>query len=49
MFGNVRPDMKLAQEEVFGPILAVIPFASEDEVVGMANSTIYGLAATLWT
>jgi aldehyde dehydrogenase (NAD+)/betaine-aldehyde dehydrogenase len=49
VFGNVRSDMRLAQEEVFGPILAVIPFESEDEVVRMANSTIYGLAATVWT
>lgn len=49
VFGGVRSDMALAQEEVFGPILAVIPFSTEDEVVAMANSTIYGLAATLWT
>jgi acyl-CoA reductase-like NAD-dependent aldehyde dehydrogenase len=49
VFGGVRSDMRLAQEEVFGPVLAVIPFTTEDEVVQMANSTIYGLAATLWT
>jgi betaine-aldehyde dehydrogenase len=49
VFDGVRQDMHLAQEEVFGPVLAVIPFATEDEVVQMANSTIYGLAATLWT
>lgn len=49
VFGSVSSDMRLAQEEVFGPILAVIPFKDEDEVVRMANSTIYGLAATLWT
>ncbi len=49
VFGGVRSTMTLAQEEVFGPILAVIPFESEDEVVAMANGTIYGLAATLWT
>lgn len=49
VFGKVRSDMRLAQEEVFGPILAVLPFESEDEVVQMANSTIYGLAATVWT
>jgi betaine-aldehyde dehydrogenase len=49
VFGDVRPDMRLAQEEVFGPILAVIPFETEDEVVQAANSTIYGLAATIWT
>jgi len=49
VFGDVSSDMRLAQEEVFGPILAVIPFETEDEVVRMANSTIYGLAATIWT
>ena len=49
VFGGVHADMRLAQEEVFGPVLAVIPFSTEDEVVGMANSTIYGLAATIWT
>jgi acyl-CoA reductase-like NAD-dependent aldehyde dehydrogenase len=49
VFGGVNQDMRLAQEEVFGPVLAVIPFESEDEVVRMANSTIYGLAATIWT
>jgi aldehyde dehydrogenase (NAD+)/betaine-aldehyde dehydrogenase len=49
VFDQVRQDMHLAQEEVFGPVLAVIPFSSEDEVVRAANATIYGLAATLWT
>jgi acyl-CoA reductase-like NAD-dependent aldehyde dehydrogenase len=49
VFGGVVQTMRLAQEEVFGPVLAVIPFESEDEVVRMANSTIYGLAATIWT
>jgi acyl-CoA reductase-like NAD-dependent aldehyde dehydrogenase len=49
IFGAVSQSMRLAQEEVFGPVLAVIPFKDEDEVVSMANSTIYGLAATVWT
>ena len=49
VFDQVQADMRLAQEEVFGPVLAVIPFQSEDDVVRMANSTIYGLAATIWT
>jgi aldehyde dehydrogenase (NAD+)/betaine-aldehyde dehydrogenase len=41
--------MTIAQEEVFGPVLAVIPFKDDSEVVEMANNTIYGLAATIWT
>jgi acyl-CoA reductase-like NAD-dependent aldehyde dehydrogenase len=49
VFGNVSSDMRLAQNEVFGPVLAVIPFETEDEVVTAANSTIFGLAATIWT
>ena len=49
VFEGVRQDMNLAQEEVFGPVLAVIPFTTEDEVVQATNSTIYGLAATIWT
>jgi betaine-aldehyde dehydrogenase len=49
VFGSVQADMRLAREEVFGPVLAVIRFSDEDEMVRMANSTIYGLAATLWT
>ncbi len=49
VFGQVSQDMRLAQNEVFGPVLAVIPFETEDEVVTAANSTIFGLAATIWT
>jgi aldehyde dehydrogenase (NAD+)/betaine-aldehyde dehydrogenase len=49
VFDQVRADMSLAREEVFGPVLAVIPFDDDDELVRMANSTIYGLAATIWT
>lgn len=49
VFGNVSSDMRLAQNEVFGPVLAVIPFETEDEVVAAANSTMFGLAATIWT
>lgn len=49
IFTNVRPDMKIAQEEIFGPVLSVIPFHSEDEAARIANATIYGLTATVWT
>jgi phenylacetaldehyde dehydrogenase len=46
---DVRQDMQLVQEEVFGPVLAVMPFDDLDEVVALANQTAYGLAATVWT
>jgi aldehyde dehydrogenase (NAD+) len=49
IFSEVVPEMRIANEEVFGPLLAVIPFDSEDEAVRIANSTIYGLAAGVWT
>jgi gamma-glutamyl-gamma-aminobutyraldehyde dehydrogenase len=44
-----QPDSVLAQEEVFGPVCAVIPFDNEDHAVEIANDTEYGLAAALWT
>ena len=40
---------KIAQEEVFGPVLSVIPFEDEDEAIEIANDVIYGLAAGVWT
>ena len=46
---NAGPDSYLAQNEVFGPVLALFPFSSEEEVVRAANGTRYGLAAGLWT
>jgi (Z)-2-((N-methylformamido)methylene)-5-hydroxybutyrolactone dehydrogenase len=49
VFTGVRPDMRIAQEEVFGPVLAIIPFEDEDDAVRIANNTIYGLAAGVWT
>ena len=41
--------MRIAREEVFGPVLAVIPFDTEDEAVAIANDSPYGLAAGVWT
>lgn len=41
--------MKIAQEEIFGPVMSIIPFKSVDEVVDRANRTMYGLAAAVWT
>ncbi|TVX97411.1 aldehyde dehydrogenase family protein [Cohnella terricola] len=49
IFADVTNDMKIAQEEIFGPVLCVIPFDTEEEAVRIANDTIYGLAAGLWT
>ena len=41
--------MRIANEEVFGPVLSVIPFDEEDEAIRLANSTVFGLAAGVWT
>lgn len=49
VFDGVTADMRLAREEVFGPVLAVTPFDSEDDAVRLANGTDYGLAAAVWT
>lgn len=49
IFAGVDPSSRLAQEEVFGPVLAVTPFRSDDEAVALANGTEFGLAAGLWT
>ena len=45
VFKNVRNDMTIAQEEIFGPVLAIIPYDDEEDAVGIANDTIYGLHA----
>jgi aldehyde dehydrogenase (NAD+) len=49
IFDNVKDDMVIAKDEIFGPVVAVLPFKSLDEVVNRANSTFYGLAAAIWT
>ena len=46
---NLRPDMAVALEEVFGPVLSVLTFDSVEEAVTLANSTIYGLSASVWS
>jgi acyl-CoA reductase-like NAD-dependent aldehyde dehydrogenase len=46
---GVEPDMRIAQEEVFGPVLSVIPFDDEEEAIEIANDTLYGHAAGAWT
>jgi aldehyde dehydrogenase (NAD+) len=49
VFTDVSNEMAIAREEIFGPVLSVIPFTDEDEAVRVANDTEYGLAATVWT
>jgi aldehyde dehydrogenase (NAD+) len=49
IFTGVDPKMRIANEEVFGPVLSIIPFDDEDEAVRIANNTVYGLAAGVWT
>jgi aldehyde dehydrogenase (NAD+) len=49
LFADVSNEMSIAREEIFGPVLSVIPFGDEDEAVRLANDTAYGLAATVWT
>jgi aldehyde dehydrogenase (NAD+) len=48
VFADVSPDSELAQEEIFGPVLSIIPFADDDEAVKIANNSRYGLAGGVW-
>ncbi|MGR4001170.1 MAG: aldehyde dehydrogenase [Alphaproteobacteria bacterium] len=49
VFDDVGPDKQIAQDEIFGPVLSVIPFDNEEEALRIANNSRYGLAASLWT
>ncbi|MEA2646881.1 MAG: aldehyde dehydrogenase [Chloroflexota bacterium] len=49
IFADVRPDMTIAREEIFGPVVSIIPYDSEDEAVEIANDTVYGLAGAVWS
>lgn len=49
VFADVRPNMTIAQEEIFGPVLAVLPFEDEEDAIRIANDTRYGLAAAVWS
>jgi acyl-CoA reductase-like NAD-dependent aldehyde dehydrogenase len=49
IFVNVRNEMRIAQEEVFGPVLAIIPFKDEEDAIRIGNDVPYGLAAGVWT
>jgi 4-guanidinobutyraldehyde dehydrogenase/NAD-dependent aldehyde dehydrogenase len=49
LFANVQPHMKIAREEIFGPVLSIISFKDEAEAIRIANDVPYGLAAAVWT
>jgi aldehyde dehydrogenase (NAD+) len=49
VFADVKDNMKIAREEIFGPVMSIMKFHDLDEVIGRANNTTYGLAAAVWT
>src|SRR6202011_908928 len=49
VFSEVTEDMTIAQEEIFGPVLAIMPYEDEDDAVRLANGTPYGLAGGVWS
>lgn len=49
VFADVRNNMSIAREEVFGPVLCILPYRDEEEAISIANDTIYGLAAYVWS
>ena len=49
VFANVRDDMRIAQDEIFGPVISAIPFQDVDEVISRANATPFGLGSGVWT
>ncbi|HEX9635361.1 MAG TPA: aldehyde dehydrogenase family protein [Candidatus Limnocylindria bacterium] len=49
IFDACRPDMRIVREEIFGPVVTVIPFGDEAEAIRLANDTLYGLAGSIWS
>jgi acyl-CoA reductase-like NAD-dependent aldehyde dehydrogenase len=49
VFGDVRPEMTIAQEEIFGPVLTILPYEDEEDAIRIANSTIFGLGGAIWS
>jgi aldehyde dehydrogenase (NAD+) len=49
VFSEVKSDMTIAREEIFGPVLAIIPYDDEEDAIRIANDTVYGLAAAVWS
>lgn len=48
LFADVTPDMTIAQEEIFGPVLSILPYEDEDDALRIANGTVYGLGGAVW-
>ena len=49
VFANVKPEMVIAQEEIFGPVLSIIPYQNEQEAIEIANNSVYGLSGSVWS
>lgn len=49
IFADVRPDMRVMQEEIFGPVICAIPFDTEEQAIEIANNSLYGLSGSIWT
>jgi acyl-CoA reductase-like NAD-dependent aldehyde dehydrogenase len=49
VFSNVSPEMTIAQEEIFGPVLSILPYDTEEDAVAIANGVVYGLAGGVWS
>ena len=49
IFTDVKPDMKIVQEEIFGPVAVIVKFKTEEEVIQLANDTVYGLSSNVFT
>ena len=49
VFSDVKPDMTIAQEEIFGPVLAILPYDDEEDAIRIANDSVYGLAGGVWS
>ncbi|MFI9248743.1 aldehyde dehydrogenase family protein [Streptomyces sp. NPDC053069] len=49
VFADVRPDMSIARQEIFGPVLCILPYTDEEDAVRIANDSIYGLSGAVWS
>jgi betaine-aldehyde dehydrogenase len=49
VYVDVTPEMRIMREEIFGPVVGILPFDGEDEAIALANDSIYGLSGSIWT